>query len=127
MKTINPELSKRLAPYLEDAETEYFFYWNTDKEALPIEWYETQESVKKYIKTLTLEEAIDFLPQSIDKWKDGEYYLNISKWDWVHSVDYHYYEREDQEILIYCDWKTLLEAISKMLEYLLDKWLLWKN
>jgi len=105
MKTINLELSKRLAPYLENTDTENWYYKWVFNWGFPYRWQFIQ---KEYVKTLTLEESIEFLQKHY--------------WDWI--IDLSIYPNK---ILIEWTykWKTLLIAIEKMLEYLLDNDLLW--
>jgi len=145
MKTINLELSKRLAPYLEDVDTEYSYYFYKDDN------WKITNSIWKYkhsfvrtkifyiteeYKTLTLEEAIEFLPIKILKdWVFYKYSIETEE----ANEDEVYYKRY---WIIYYDtswlyrdkfwndlpwWNTLLEAIEKILEYLLDNNLLWKK
>ena len=76
-----------------------------------------------FYKTLTLEEAIELLPSvKYDGW--FEYSLTITK-----SEDYYWINYDKFEVGLYetIYEKTLLEAIEKMLEYLLDNELLWKT
>ena len=111
MKTINFELSKRLNDLwlLDDIETEYFYRtwdnvlynWN------PWDW-------PNWIKTLTLEEAIEFLP---------DWYM-VLKNNWKFII-----ENLNDYINPLYKWKhfnTLLEAIEDRIEYLLDNNLLIK-
>jgi len=127
MKTINLELSKRLTEgwYLEDVETDYYrmenIFWDyvlwdkIDKSKFYPEWDK--------VKTLTLEEAIEFLPKKHPKYK--EYYLRMMLYDKTWYVEY--WMCEPCETMWSACWKTLLEAIEKMLEHLLDNDLLWKT
>lgn len=106
MKTINFELSKRLNELwlLNNIETEYklWEYW-----VFVITWFEPIVWPKLY-KTLTLEEAIEFLPNWISMQKDW--------WDYIYYyVDYIWNFVSSNHI----------EAIEKMIEYLLDNKLLW--
>lgn len=107
MKVIeNIELLKKLAPYLEDMETEYVVHKMSWEIILYDSCWVCDES---YLKLLTLEEAIELLP----------YNNCITKiWYWYRVEDMSAHEEL---------WKTLLEAIEKMLEYLLDNDLLWKK
>lgn len=147
MKTINFELSKRLNDkwLLDNIETEYcYFEWRyiawdnkeyiCDKLQLTPYFDWIKESIssqyKLYyddftitiIKTLTLEEAIGILPEYINE----DYELSISK-NRVRYIDL----RWPSTFILFNDewdcfwtadfeWKTLLEAIKKMIEYLLD-------
>jgi len=59
MNTISLELSKRLEPFLEEVDTYYNWYYHKDRG-----WYLVQRLdhlTTRGIKTLILEEAIDFL------------------------------------------------------------------
>lgn len=108
MKTIiNLELSKKLAPYLEGIDTEYVL-------SIYNELYKSNLSFKIedwYIKTLTLEEAIEFLQKKEIRFTiefGGEWYFLIE----LFGTKFHYNS--------YTQWQiSLLEAIEKMLEYLL--------
>ncbi len=120
MKTINPELSKRLAPYLEDVETDHVLMENVFWDYVlwdEISMWTFNPKWDKY-KTLTLEEAIDFMPRDILNWE-----LMFSKY----SCRYENALLDWNPWLLMFNWKTLLQAIEKMLEYLLDQWLLWKE
>ena len=121
MKTINLELSKRLASYLEDMETEYYLEYTQwaylpQNDATFEEWTD--------IKTLTLEEIIAFLQNNMIRYDiDVRYTPRINKI---------IYKEENKENLTTIEtnimWETLLEAIEKMLEYLLDNNLLkWQS
>ena len=142
MKTINFELSKRLTEwgYLDNIETEYYINYNNSiftkeyiNENLMCRRIEILSSIKwSYInedvfKTLTLEEALDFLPNIKDydlelrkrevayRALDKEIIIN----EWWRNIQYY-----NLKTLKYCNWKTLLEAIEKMIEYLLNNNLL---
>jgi len=127
MKTLSLELSKRLNEwwYLDNIETEYFYwervncicYWCEDGESV-ISLHKTENIVMNNldIKTLTLEEVIEFLPKEIVlKW---EWYLCMWK-NWVEYCTF-----EPSEFINREEWETLLIAIEKMLTYLLDNNLL---
>ena len=115
METINFELSKKLNELglLDDIDTEYYHnkLWMT-----VIDKYDRKGKEKEWhIKTLTLEEAIELLPDCIEITKhnnDKDKYL----------IDYN---SDDYNESFY--WKTLLEAIENVLEFLLDNNLLWKQ
>ena len=133
MKTINFELSKRLNDLwlLDNIETEYWYFEQWDLFNIE-EIFWKKYYIQKWdwlYKTLTLEEAIEFMPIYI-KWKyKFNYekfnkvvpYSNMRKWD-KHWIKYTY----NWEWYIQY-WKTLLEAIEEMLEWLLNNWLLNKN
>ncbi len=133
-KTISLELSKRLTEkgLLDDIDTEYF-YWN---------WKESWYSLRKKwearnihfiknewdYKSMNLEEVLDFLPVRIKiNWE--VWHLDIFKrFSWkkikvhMYYIDYSswHFRKENK----YITDTTLLGAIEKMLEYLLDNWLL---
>lgn len=114
MKTINFELSKRLNDLwlLDNIETEWKIQllptkiWNKwNKWRLVKNW----NWKWKIYKTLTLEEAIEFLPNWISMQKDwGEYIYYYFDYIWNFSSKNH------------------IEVIEKLLEYLLDNDLLTK-
>ena len=116
-KTINLEISKRLNEgwYLEGIETEYYFYKNPNGDFAIINHPDDPEWINGY-KTLNLEEAIEFLPYQI-QYKYDNWGLCITKTGKEYQVEYEHTET----------WETLLEAIEKMLTYLLDNDLLPKN
>jgi len=109
----NIELLKKLQPYIKDMETEYITNWIlVEENNFTDEWIEENW----YYKTLTLEEVINFLPSNI-KIKWDKFNLRIDKY-LKYSVSYFneylkYYNNIEE-------WKTLLEAIEKMLEYLIN-------
>jgi len=102
------ELLKKLAPYLEDMETEFYLNWCNqllNNKAWKIYIKETWNPL---LKTLTLEEAIELLNKV--KRKDLEGYFeefNIKRGD----------------VLFY----VLGWWIEQMLNYLIDNNLLWKH
>jgi len=115
MKTISLELSKKLAPYLEWVETEYIW--------VHIQWCDSiiksdnwLDEYKYICKTLTLEEAIEFLWNINIRWEQLWIYKK-SNWNWI---IYYWFGN------VY-EWETLLEAVEKMLEYLLTENLLWEQ
>ena len=136
MKTISLELSKKLAPYLEWVETEYGYRtknhldmeWNiTWKYRTDIvkNWYQFQAlDIKNnmYTKTLTLEEAIEFLPNYIQTKYDWQCWWEINHCN-TNFYEIRYTNWGDWYNLTM--WNTLLEAIEKILEYLLTEKLLW--
>ena len=118
MNTLTLETSKRLAPYLTDVDTEYVidFEWVVWELKYAISeddmfWYNW------YDKTLTLEEAIEFLPVRI---KND--IIHINKIENSYSIEY--WNLWFKLKWSYHNWKTLLEAIEKMINYLLDNKLL---
>jgi len=123
MRTINLELSKKLAPYLKEVDTEYIW--------VDIQWcidiIKTNNWLDEFdyiCKTFTLEEAIEFLPKTVKDWYI--YWLQIN---WKSNLEYwiRYNNYAIRKFIYSQRWKTLLEAIEKMLEYLLDNNLLWKK
>jgi len=136
METINLELSKRLAPYLENEETEYCYIKKTILKkdffkVVKVDYKDDEESnyvgIDYWIcKTLTLEEAIEFLPKTFGVRFDKDNPRTCLKiyfiWSW--NISYSCTEYI-WKCTIELHWKTLLEAIEKMLEYLLDNNLLW--
>lgn len=149
MKTINFELSKRLSEWgwLDNVETEYFYSWsdierqedtNIDPESYQCD-YRTFNirkwqlfwpkdnyywKVNDSIETLTLSEAIEFLPYVITDNVVWRTTLKICKFDDCYYVWY------------YARWwgtnwetsaATLLQAIESMISFLLDNWLLEKS
>ena len=122
MKTINSKLSYKLAPYLKNIDTEYIIcdVWDwPESPSLSINLDSSFTEWASYEKTLTLEEALEFLPK-----RQWDFLLRIEpnyecdKW----SVSYSYCEPCEFSVMF--DRKTLLEAIETMLEYLLDNWLI---
>ncbi len=114
-KVINLELSKRLQEVLKEEEPEYaidnewniweLIYAQSEHDEFWEDWY---------FKTLTLEEAIEFLP----KWIDGNKLIIEVLWSgWVIK-----YSSDDIDKWCLCKVAdfTLLEAIEKILTYLLD-------
>jgi len=132
-KTIWIELSKRLAPYLEGVETEYKYiqtqrgFWDVASCNL----YKSSNTTKiwKAIKTLNLEEVIEFLPSTLSEWSN-HYEMTIKRWTtWISNyiVKYVYvFDKHKRNLHSEsCEWnEPLLIAIEKMLEYLLDNNLL---
>lgn len=115
MTTINFELSKRLNDLwlLDNIKTEYWYEYDNETKNYNIDYF-LPFNKNIICKTLTLEEAIEFLPDSIMITKHNncnEKYL----------IDYNTDDYNED-----FSWKTLLEAIEKMLEYLLDNNLLIK-
>jgi len=114
MKTISLELSKRLAPYLEWVETEwrYSSYAKKDKSW----WCKPKLAKRSYwwniIKTLILEEAIEFLSKNAtEKWRN-EMNSILLAWLW-----------DNFSVLEIFN----IKLAEKMLEYLLINWLLDKK
>lgn len=130
-KTLSLETSKLLQEkwLLDEIETEYVWVINWDiittstsktiKELYAHPLVEIPEWFTTY-KTLTLEEAIEFLPRIInDKW------IYITKWIMEkYCMAYVDNDMEQDDIDNWTDWKTLLEATEKMINYLLTNNLL---
>lgn len=128
MKKINFNLAKRLNELglLDNINTEYAYnksWWLWDP------FYK-----KRYIyKTLTTEEALEFLPDNIvwiywalfnlviDKNKDWYLidYKNNKHWYWYIKW-WKYFENNNTRL-------TLIEAIEQMIEFLIDNNLLWQQ
>lgn len=122
-KVISLEASKQLEEYMPEEVTYYYDIHMEDITENPNhkdldEWY--------YYKTLTLEEAIDMFPSwfqykwdkcyiwiaRLDLWYITQIRDSTNKWNWKTIT-----------------WKTLLEAVEKMLLFLLENNLLnkpWK-
>ena len=121
MKVIkNIELLKRLQSYLWETEKYYnwrfTFHWATLRHCFKL-WTEREEN---YYKAPTLEEALELLPSEINIW--GRYAcLKIQKSKWFYKILYTPILKTRNEF-----YDSLLEAVEKMLEYLLDNNLLWK-
>lgn len=115
MKTINFELSKRLNEkwLLDNIETEYIYadIWLKLEKNL-------NNELENTIKTLTFEEVIEFL---IDKWFSIKFWKNYKFQS--QGVRFEIYLKKIDK---YSHWDTLIEAIEKILEYLLDNNLLNK-
>ena len=121
----NIELLKKLAPKIEEMETEYTYYneyWYEHMVNLAhtteTEWdywvsWELIWETKIYdkIKTLTVEEAIEFI------WKQMCQINLIYPNAWVWMLHQTIWE----EVF---EWETLIEAFSKFIEYLIDNKLL---
>lgn len=134
MKTLSLELSKRLAPFLEGVETEYIYYdWEIyDEYELSSMWDNIIDFNIEIltIKTLTLEEAIEFLisksivfthiclPLTNDNnhaIREINFMVNWELWEQLVWGD-----KEDWYFTVEVYWKTLLEAIEAMILYLLN-------
>ena len=113
IKTINIKLSNRLASYLENVKTKYYL----EDWFLINEWWVDLKNYKNLwlIKTLTFEEAIEFIlssltnEDSLQLW--NKYFCVFIKWNLVLNLSN----------------LSLLQAIEKTLTYLLDNNLLWLN
>ena len=105
-KTISLEASKELQDVMPD-KTKYA-YRNSPSRVMNFKWYTPfiEDWCEAY-KTLTLTEAIDMLP------------------NWTIIIRGTYWYRCENFMASFC-WKTLLEAVEKMLLHLHKKWLLTK-
>lgn len=123
IKTISFELSKRLDELwlLRDVETEFIYtkrdiwFWNIDYDIIEWKYFNLDDWD---IKTLTTDEALEFLPLFIPTY-------NCMKCLWRYEdkwiVWYWYQNQIDQ----FPKWQTPIEAIEKMITYLLDNNLIW--
>ena len=119
MKTINFELSKRLNELglLDDIDTEYYIDEENTIYSNSCIGYEDAYIVK----TLSLEEALEFLKNEI--WIACDFSIrNVHNMWW--KLEWCF---EEPEPNIFIKWKTLLEAVEKMIEFLLDNNLIWKS
>jgi len=117
-KVLSLETSKKLAPYLENVEAENIYriedktgrtfitYWNL---------FDTYIGYKDY-KALTLEEAVEFLPTSING--HNQEMFKMEKNQYWNEYMFCYWN------FINMQWKTLLEAIEKMINQIIDNDLL---
>ena len=108
-KTISLALSKRLEEHFKNIDTEMYYKYNWEiAENIFNEWYLNKIN---WFKTLSLEEAIAFLPKYI--WQDKLIIEALwSGWQIKYNIE-----------IRKADFK-LLEAIEKLLIYLLDNELL---
>ena len=116
MKTINFELSKRLNDLwlLDNMETEYWYEYDNETKNCDINYF-LPFNKNIICKTLTLDESIEFIKNYNNTLID--FRLCINYWEYyIISNCKHYYFR----------WKTFIEAIEKMIEFLLDNNLLTK-
>lgn len=116
MKTISLEISKRLAPYLKNINTNKYYAllkWKKRSYYISSLWIFNKEIWD--IKTLTLEEAIDFIKNfstqitfwfndKFTNWLFNYIFLKLNNWTNV-RINY--------------KWNIII-WIEKMLEYLLD-------
>lgn len=111
MRTISFETSKRIAPYL-DKERIYESYWDSGaRQDLKNEfWFWLTEDWQ--YPALNLEEALEFLPKEIWFGYLEIYYLYDEYNVW--------YEETWDDDIKNMTWETLLEAIDKMINHLLD-------
>jgi len=111
MKTINFDISKRLVPYLENVKTKYYL----EDWFLINEWWVDLKNYKNLwlIKTLTTEEAIEFILFSL---ADED---SLQLWNNYICVFINH------KLVLNLSNLSLLQAIEKILKYLLDNNLLW--
>lgn len=128
----NIDLLKKLQPYLEDMEAEYV-YFNIFEDDLILWTYGLYWSDYIQYKTLTLEEAINFLwlhkivfthiyiptLENIHTITDVWYIENN-----VLSDKFVYWDEEEWYFNMSFGWKILLKVIEELLEYLDDNNLL---
>jgi hypothetical protein len=119
MKTISFELSKRLNEswLLDDIDTDFLYQLLPNNKK---NWWLKHKLVKNWnwewrvYKTLTLAEAIEFLPSfNLEKinYKDEEWNIQLTSF----NLKINWYETWEKKELVF--------AIEKLLEYLLDKFL----
>ena len=123
-KVIKQDLAERLQPFLKDVECELVWRKESRWDSF---WWDLRDNgfMTWDIKAPNLEEAIEFLPKEFINERGG-YNLSIkycNRDDFKYMVGYEktggtYHFRTPT-------WNTLLEAIEKLLEYLLDNDLLW--
>jgi len=115
-KCINFELSKRLYDnwLLSFNWLDYSRYFRIDSEWNSLAICKHNDDYNEYLETykeypsLTLEEAIEFLPKILDWFKIK---IDFENNNW----NVYYFSQN-----FIWKWTTLLEAIEKMIEYLLD-------
>ncbi len=113
------ELLKRLQPYIWEVESwtnlKFTFYWKTLEHQIKL-WTEDKHN---YLKTLDTDEAIDFILDNINlKYKFQKTIQIFKREDW-----YHYWI----SWMVDCIWKTQIEALTKLLDYLEKNNLLTKK
>lgn len=122
MKTINFELSKRLNDLwlLDNIETE--FYYSSEITDIDIIRKKLNIGYWRLLNTdipaLTLEEAIEFLKNKIQKRNEFNDFRISILW-YEYECYFIYYD-------FVWEWKTLLEALELLIELLLDNNLLTK-
>lgn len=112
MKVIeNIELLKKLTPYLEDVETEYMITDTVSNIVDKTSMVKKLSNTERYLKTLTLEEAKEFIIEKVDmRWRA---YIENELSRYVYDLF---------SVIEIFDIK-----MEKMLEYLIDNDLLWTN
>jgi len=133
----NIELLKKLAPVLEDIETEYSLSINKDwsKIISVIDYYQWDYNKLLHpYKTLTLEEAIEFLPEEVKLKNQSPLELTIKKYwkdRWKiyyfqNKFKYTYSDKDYCTIESFDNWQPLLPAIEQTIKHLIDN-KLWLN
>jgi hypothetical protein len=128
----NLELLKKLQPYLWETEYKITQYYKSDwspsyhfKKTI----HKSNENIyttafsSKSFKTLTLEEAYDKLPRLLLN-EDHFYTPTIAPAINKTYISYDHIDLELDSLTGSIEWRTLLQAIEKMLEYLIDNNLL---
>ena len=129
MKTLKLSTAKRLQEHLKDVEVEYYYATAVWKSAILVQSTTHRRMVNRklvktcFYKTLTLEEAIDFLPRFVNWW-----YLTLTciwkskkKWWVIFYKDYRTNLLTVKDIF----WETPLIAIEKAINGLLDNNLIY--
>jgi len=92
---------------------------------LSISWLYSKENLLDKIKTLTAEEAINFIA------KQTNWFILHYKKSNIIKNSYNYMFKEILKDwswgMCLVSWNTLLQSIEEMLEYLLDNNMLWKH
>lgn len=132
-KVLSLETCKRLQDrwLLDDIETEYLYIYEflepNKYEIIKTDGYCTLNPI---IKAPNLEEAIELLPKKLE-FENIPVYLEIFPYKNLWCICYRYDKtifdllNDNQECQVWL-WKTLLEAVEKMINYLLDNNLIWK-
>ncbi len=118
MKTLSLETCKRLQEAGIKIKTEKWYPEYCDwEDARPCNMFDL-DNWDFYIPAPNLEEAIELLPYSIKDWEWFSHYLQMQKTHLWYKYCYN-----DCEIFLY--YKFNIEAVEKMINYLLDNNLLW--
>jgi hypothetical protein len=117
--TISLELSKKLNEewLLDDIETEYRYDVDiTNWEMIRLSKNNSviNSMYEEWFKTLTLEEAIEFIWKNMCQMK----LLYPNAWKWIMDLQF----AEDN-----IKWNSLIEVFEQFIEYLLTEKLLWKE
>ena len=143
MKTINLKLSKKLTNALQGMQTQNYINedWevftkkyldsipNTNVEPVWKFWiYVLPLDSKELYKTLTLEEAVNFLDKDFIHKENGFTYrlaiwkIQSDKW-WIWYTN----KFMGDALFKWKIWETRLEAVESMIEYLLNNNLIWNT